>query len=189
MVTLLVVSDAHIPDRAFEVPRELEELIESRTPFPVVIYAGDFTGHQFFERVKSWGRRLVAVAGNMDFLDLPETQVISIEGVRIGVVHGDQVWPRGCVPKLTRIARRLGVQVLVSGHTHSPFIEVHEGVIHLNPGSLTGVPSGGGGSLIPSAMIVEVGGGEMVVELYEVPEEGKLVLSRRERFVVAPVEA
>ncbi|NPA97043.1 MAG: YfcE family phosphodiesterase [Crenarchaeota archaeon] len=189
MVTLLVVSDAHIPDRAFELPPEIEELIESRRPFPIVIYAGDFTGYNFFEKVRSWGRQLVAVSGNMDYLDLPEKQVISVEGIRIGVIHGDQVYPRGCIPKLTRVARRMGVQVLVSGHTHAPFIEVHGGVIHLNPGSMTGVPSGGGGSLVPSAMIVEVSSGLLEVELYEVPEEGKLVLSRRERLPLAPLEA
>ena len=186
---LLVVSDAHIPDRAFEVPRELLELIRSRTPFPIVIYAGDFTGYEFYRVVESWGKRLVAVSGNMDFLDLPEHQMVTIEGIRFGVVHGDQVWPRGNIPKLTRLARKLGVQVLVSGHTHSPFIEVHEGVVHLNPGSLTGVPSGGGGSLVPSAMIVEVSEGCLRVELYEVPEEGKLVLKRREVLRIAPLEA
>jgi len=186
---VLVVSDAHIPDRAFEVPRELMELIESRRPFPIVIYAGDFTGYDFYREVESWGERLVAVAGNMDFLDLPEYQVLTIEGIRIGVVHGDQVWPRGNVAKLTKIARRLGVQVLVSGHTHNPFIEVYEGVIHLNPGSMTGVPSGAGGSLIPSAMIVEVREGDLRVELYEAPEEGRLVLRRREHFRIAPLEA
>ncbi len=186
---VLVVSDAHIPDRAFEVPKELEELIESRAPFPMVIYAGDFTGHQFYKRVESWGKKLIAVSGNMDWMDLPEYQVVSVEGIRVGVIHGDQVRPRGCIPKLTRIARKLGVQVLISGHTHDPFIEVYEGVIHLNPGSLTGVPSGGGGSLIPSAMIVDISENCLVVELYEVREEGRVSLTRKERFLISPVEA
>ena len=186
---MLVISDAHIPDRAFELSDAVRDFLEKNKPFDIVVYAGDFTGHRFYEYVKSLGRTLYAVAGNMDFLDLPEYVTFTLRGIRFGVIHGDQVYPRGNIAKLSRIAHRLRVQVLISGHTHAPFIVLEHGVIHLNPGSLTGVPSGGGGSLIPSLMIVELHGNRMVVELLEERREGELVTTRREVFELHPLEA
>ena len=189
MITILVLSDAHIPDRAFELSTAIREFIDRHKPFDIVVYAGDFTGYGFYEYVKDLGRAFYGVAGNMDFLDLPEHEVFKIHGIRFGVVHGDQVYPRGNIAKLSRIARRLRVQVLISGHTHSPFIAFEGGVLHLNPGSVTGVPSGGGGSLIPSFMIVKVGGNRIEVELFEEREEGHLAVTQREIFELCPLEA
>jgi len=189
MTIILVLSDAHIPDRAFELSTAIREFIEQHKPFDIVVYAGDFTGYEFYEYVKSLGKSFYGVAGNMDFLDLPEYVTFRVHGIKFGVIHGDQVYPRGNIAKLTRIAKRLQVQVLVSGHTHSPFIVFEGGVLHLNPGSVTGVPSGGGGSLIPSFMIVKVSGSRLEIELFEEREEEHLTVSRREIFELYPLEA
>ena len=185
---IAVFGDAHIPDRATEIPSEILKWLEQHKPFDIAIYTGDLTGREVLEFIKSLAPRRYVVAGNMDWLDLPEYEIVDLWGVKLGVVHGDQVYPRGNIPKLTRLARRLGVNVLISGHTHDPFIAVYEGIIHLNPGSITGVPSGGGGSLIPSLMYVELDDNHnLYVELYEL-REGVLEKSRVERFRVVPLQ-
>ncbi len=188
-VRMLIFGDAHVPDRALEIPSRIVEWIERNAPFDIAIYTGDLTGREILSFIERLAPRRYVVAGNMDWLDLPEYEVFELWGVRIGVIHGDQVYPRGNIPKLTRLARRLEVGVLISGHTHDPFIAVHEGILHLNPGSVTGVPSGGGGSLIPSFMYAELSEDLVLfVELYEL-RRGKLEKTRSERLRLTPLIA
>lgn len=167
---MLIVSDSHVPDRAPDIPQEIKSYVRSNGPFDVVIHAGDLTCREVFEFFSVLGKRFIAVAGNMDWLPLDEYEVVDLGYLRLGVVHGDQVYPRGNKVKLAKIARRLGVEVLVYGHTHSASLDVVEGVVLINPGSVTGVPSGGGITEKPSFMIMDVndagGGIVFAVSLY-----------------------
>ncbi len=155
---ILVIGDTHIPDRADTVPDKLREVIEEGKPWSIVVFTGDFTGKTVYDWVYGLGRKVYVVRGNMDYLPLPKTARFSIGDIVFGVHHGDGVYPRGDTRGLTRIASRLNVKVLFNGHTHDPFVKTSlDGrILFINPGSLTGVWSGGGGSLKPSMMIVEV---------------------------------
>ena len=161
---ILLMADTHIPDRAFEVPALLRSRLEDdASTSDVVVHAGDLTSEDILEWVKELSRTVYVVTGNMDYLPLPSHAIFEAHGVRVGVVHGHQVYPRGDIPKLTAVARRLGVRILVSAHTHSAFLESWQGVVHLNPGSLTGVWGGGGGSMIPSYMVADLEEGSLLV--------------------------
>ena len=175
---ILVLGDAHIPDRAYEIPREILRFIDSLSNIDIAIYTGDFTGQDVYEWFKNLCRRTYAVEGNMDYLPLPPYEVFNILGINFGVVHGDQVYPRGNLKKLTKIAHRLNVQVLFSGHTHAPFVDVYGGVLHINPGSLTGAWGGGGGTGIPSLALVEIESIEKLgIKVYEL-YRGKLLITK-----------
>jgi len=104
----------------------------------------------------------------MDYLPLPKHQVFNINDLRIGVHHGDGVYPRGDPKGLTQIADSLSVNILISGHTHVPFIKhgLREEILLINPGSLTGVWGGGGGSMKPSMMIIELND-KITIQHYE----------------------
>ncbi len=156
---LLIIGDTHIPRRATRIPEPLKRAIEAEE-WDLVAFTGDLTTPKLIAWLEGLGRALKIVRGNMDYLDLPEHELFSAERLRFGLIHGDIVYPRGDIPQLTRVAKRMGVDVLLSGHTHSPFI-VHvksENVLHVNPGSLTGVWGGGGGSMIPSYAYLKVDG-------------------------------
>jgi phosphoesterase, MJ0936 family len=163
---VLILGDSHIHDRADEIPGEFMDIFASGS-YEIVIHTGDLVDPDVLSLVKKLGRRQYVVRGNMDYLDLPKQAVFGVGGVKIGVVHGDQVRPRGNIEALTRIAKTINVNVLVSGHTHAPFITEHEGVIHVNPGSVTGVWGGGGGSMRPSFIEMTVMDNKINVELYE----------------------
>lgn len=167
MVTrILVVSDTHIPYRAQKVPDSMLRLI-SNLEYDVVVHAGDLCEKSVLEWLKSLGGELYVVQGNMDYLPLPETAKFQADDVYIGVVHGHQVYPRGNLEKLTGIARKMGVHILISGHTHYPLVSLHHGILHVNPGSLTGVWGGGGGSMKPSLAHITIKGCNVHVEIYE----------------------
>jgi len=179
MAKLVVLADTHIPDRAEAIPSPiLAALLREAETADIAVHAGDFTSRE----VLDWSMRLASevyvVKGNMDYLDLPSTASFELEGLKFSVVHGHQVYPRGDLAKLSRVARRLGSHILISAHTHSPFIKLYEGILHLNPGSLTGVWGGGGGSMKPSFMVINLEGDTIEVILYEL--EGSELVARRE---------
>jgi len=79
----------------------------------------------------------MAVQGNMDRvngIDLAKAKVLEVEGLKIGVIHGE-VYPRADTSQLLYLAKELNVDILISGHSHQPKIEQIEGVLLLNPGS------------------------------------------------------
>lgn len=158
MVCVLVIGDTHIPDRAESPPRVLKGIIDSFAPWDVVVFTGDLTSESILKWVRGLGNSVYVVKGNMDYLPLPKTAVFKVEEYVIGVHHGDGFYPRGDPAKLTKIAHSLGVNVLISGHTHADFIKTGSTGKELlvNPGSLTGVWSGGGGSYTPSFMVLEI---------------------------------
>ncbi len=177
-IKILVISDSHIHDRADEVPKNFQVLIDNEKPFDVAVFAGDFTDEDVYRWFRSLARRTYAVEGNMDYLRLPphETFMLPISSIKFGVIHGHQVRPRGNIVQLTEIAKRLGVNVLISGHTHSPSIRIFDNVLHINPGSLTGAWGGGGGSGIPSMMILYLYENGIEIQHYEI-RGGKLSLN------------
>lgn len=165
----LAIGDFHIPERADWVPRELEDEVIKKS-YDLVLCTGDLTS----EDVLAWLRRLApevhVVRGNMDYLRLPLQVVVAVEGLRIGVYHGAGVHPRGDLAKLALKAKQLGVEVLVTGHTHYPKVALvrEQEVVVVNPGSATGVWGGDArASLTPSFAIMEVSGRDLVVEVKE----------------------
>lgn len=175
MVSILVIGDTHIPERAERIPEKLLDVIESGKPWDIAVFTGDFTGREVFDWFTKLGRQVYRVRGNMDYLPLPKTQTFRIDSLVFGVHHGDGIVPRGDTRGLTRIGRRLEANILISGHTHAPFIKtsIDGSILLLNPGSLTGVWGGGGGSMRPSLMILEVTGNKVEIIHYELARPGK----------------
>jgi len=180
MVTILIIGDTHIPDRADHIPDKLLDIIENGKPWDIAVFTGDFTGFDVIEWFKKLAHASYYVAGNMDYVRRPLTQVFKVEDLTIGLHHGHGVEPRGDTYGLTRIATRLNVNMLITGHTHSPFIKhgVTDNILLVNPGSLTGVWGGGGGSMKPSMIILDIFNHNLVFNLYEVVEN-RLSISKK----------
>jgi len=180
MVKIIIIADTHIPERASWIPSKIESVLMSEVKnADLLVHGGDLVSKEVLDWTKSLAPRFYVVSGNMDYLDLPESARFSVEGIEFGVLHGHQVHPRGNLDQLTELAREMKVKVLISAHTHRPWVRNYRGVIHLNPGSLTGVWGGGGGSMKPSFLVVNVlDTKRMNVILYE--QEGENV--REEEF-------
>jgi uncharacterized protein len=111
------------------------------------------------------GPRVIAVHGNVDDVDvraaLPGTAEVSVEGVRLGVIH--DAGPR--VGRLARMRARFpGTAAVVFGHSHMP---LHErdgtGFQIFNPGSPTDRRRAPGFTM----GVARVGAGEIEFELIE----------------------
>jgi len=131
-----VVADTHMPRHGRMLP---EALREGLSEVDLILHLGDFTDPSIvplFEAIAP----LEAVAGNNDPADLVERfgrrKVLTCEGVRIGLVHGDG-------SRKTTLERALeafapgSVDVVCFGHSHVPFLAWVEDRWALNPGSPT----------------------------------------------------
>jgi len=165
-VKVLAISDTHINDRADEIPDVMERLIYEERPYDAVVFAGDLTREEVLEWVRSLAPKQYVVEGNMDYLNLPEYLVEDFSGIRVGVIHGHQIHPRGDIVKLCKVADKLNVKVLITGHTHNALVRSHSNKVIVNPGSLTGVISGGGGGGTPSLAIISIMDNRFKVDLY-----------------------
>ncbi len=133
-IVIGVVSDTHIPSRAWELP---QLLLKTFTGVDLIIHAGDITMLRVLDEL---GRLapVVAVAGNMDSREVCEklgkTRLLELEGFRIGVLHGHGGY--GNIRSRV-LAAFPDVDCIVFGHTHAPCCERHDDVLLFNPGSPT----------------------------------------------------
>ena len=132
MARVILLADTHIPKVSTPLPRELLQACEGAD---LIVHAGDLIEMSVLDEL---GRLAPtrAVYGNMDRPEvrsvLPEQDVVTLEGKRIGVVHG---WgpPMGSERRV--MSRFTGVDVLVFGHTHKALGDERKGTLLLNPGS------------------------------------------------------
>jgi putative phosphoesterase len=140
-VHLLLIADTHVPARARDLPAQVWDEVDRAD---VVLHAGDWVTTDLLDRVEARSRRLLAVHGNNDGVELrrrlPEVAVAELEGVRLGVVHETGAATgreRRCDARFGRGSSQ-PVDVLVFGHSHIPWDSTTPtGLRLLNPGSPT----------------------------------------------------
>ena len=124
-MTLLVISDSHGR------PDLIEEAIRRVRP-DGILFAGD--GLRDLSRVEI-PCPLWAVAGNCDWLTTPlvinggvfepqNEELITVEGVRILLMHGHKYGVKGGLGQAVAHAKQKDADVLIFGHTHTP-LELH----------------------------------------------------------------
>jgi len=149
-----------VPDRASSIPSALIDSVDrniNESPVDIVACTGDLTNPKMvMPFLNRWGKNLVIVQGNMDYysqagFEFNWTEKFSTksfikneEPVDLGIIHGHQVHPRGDRDRLSRIGEKLGVRILISGHTHALDVSLHynkdlgKAFLLVNPGSATG---------------------------------------------------
>ena len=95
-----------------------------------IIHAGDICGSMVIDELARLAP-VTVVRGNNDrgawANGLPETELVKFGEIFIYVIHD--------LAQLDIDPIAAGVQVVVSGHSHNPVIEHHDGVVFVNPGS------------------------------------------------------
>lgn len=181
---IAVVSDSHVPNRAPEIPKKIIEKVEEADR---VIHCGDFATQQVYSEMQEFADELIAVKGNCDFFDLPNSETFEQNGIQIGVYHGTGINPRGDHDTLLDIAEnKLEVDVLFHGHTHQEDIHEEDGTLLLNPGSCTGVGGGSARESNPTMMLVRIED-EFEVKLLEL-KDGEMETVSQESYEIQQIE-
>ncbi len=148
-----IISDTHlsesgkrgIPDRVFEYFRGVD----------FILHAGDFTSRRAIAELQVVAP-VIGVRGNNDpaHLELPRSRRFSVEGVVIGLCHGDRgenlhEKPLGqfagnnstAANALSLFQFEDDINCLVFGHSHNPMVMWHRHhgreILFFNPGSPT----------------------------------------------------
>ena len=130
-----VISDTHIPERALDIPPEIYSAFKDAD---LILHAGDLASLDVLKLLEKICP-VKAVCGNMDDANsrkiLKDKEIIEAGKFKIGLIHG-----RGNPSNLIDFARSAfseKLDVIVFGHSHSPFNEKIAGTLFFNPGSCT----------------------------------------------------
>jgi putative phosphoesterase len=139
MTTIGLVSDTHLPRFGRALPRALEDGLRA-AGVSRILHMGDMTDPiaiPLFEAIAP----LDAVAGNNDPADVRERygrrKILTIDGVRIGMVHGDEGRGRNAHQNAIAAFDGEATDVILYGHSHRPLVERRGAQIIANPGSPT----------------------------------------------------
>lgn len=104
----------------------------------LIIHLGDYTKDA--EAIKKALKiTTINVKGNCDVhaLDIPDDDIIEIEGKKIFLTHGDLYGVKQGLNTIYYKAKELNVDVALFGHSHISTLIEYDGVLFLNPGSPT----------------------------------------------------
>jgi len=86
----------------------------------------DFTGEVF------------AVRGNCDITGkYPEEQILEIQGKKIFICHGHRYNVKYGYNSIYYRGKEIGADIVLFGHSHIPIIEEYDGIVLMNPGSIS----------------------------------------------------
>ena len=132
-----LISDTHLPS----LMRQLDELGPECARFletvDLILHGGDIVTRSVLDWCEQFAP-VLAARGNHDVLEDPrvaDTQVLTLEGWRIGMVH--DLRPVAAAPQELS-ARHFGGQtldVMIGGDTHVDRLEHRDGVVLMNSGS------------------------------------------------------
>jgi putative phosphoesterase len=106
------------------------ELLPLLQGVDAILHAGDVGNPEILDALRAIAP-VTAIRGNVDVAGpcalLPETEVVEFDGLLVYMIHSRQ--------DLDLNPEAAGMAVVVSGHSHQPSVQVHRGVLFLNPGS------------------------------------------------------
>lgn len=153
---ILVISDSHGR-------RDLvEKCIRQNSKAEVVIHLGDLVADINHMQFDFPDRMFINVKGNCDWgIDVPTTQCVTLEGVRIFLTHGHTQGVKYSIETLMSAARQNEAQICLYGHTHVPYNKYHNGLYVMNPGSLSeprdsSRPSFGLIDIVPQGIVTNI---------------------------------
>jgi len=130
-VKAVIVSDSHGRFGG------IQDIIEREAPFDVFLHAGDIQGG--VGRIEEWaGCPVYVVKGNCDWSgDFPQEIMVPFGSHRIFLTHGHRHAVKIEKETIARVAKNLGADIAVHGHSHIPSADERYGVIILCPGSVS----------------------------------------------------
>lgn len=128
---ILIVSDTHKQNK------NLVKVLEKVSPIDLMIHLGDSEGsEEFFREIA--GCPVEMIAGNNDFFsELEKEKEIQIGKYRVLLSHGHYYYVTVGVENLRSEGIGRGLDVVMFGHTHRPYINIEDNITMINPGSLS----------------------------------------------------
>ncbi len=128
---ILIVSDTHRENKNYF------KVLEKLQPLDMIIHCGDVEGGEYV-LTRSAECPVMMVAGNNDYFNtLPKELEFHIGKYKVLLVHGHNYYVYMGPEMLKEEARSRGVDIVMFGHTHKPYLNIENDLVTLNPGSLS----------------------------------------------------
>ncbi|MDE6963311.1 MAG: metallophosphoesterase [Lachnospiraceae bacterium] len=128
---ILIVSDTHRKNDNYI------KALEKNGPVDMVIHCGDIEQSEYLID-QAAGCPVQMVVGNNDFFsDLPREKDFRIGRYKVWLTHGHNYCVSMGNEYLKKEAKIRGVDIVMYGHTHKPVVDIGDGLIAINPGSLS----------------------------------------------------
>ncbi|WP_238655098.1 metallophosphoesterase family protein [Paenibacillus piscarius] len=133
-----VVSDTHLSSRAKGLP---SVLMEEFRQVDIILHLGDWVSPEIYDLLAELAP-VEGIAGNNDGYDIiqrfGERKIVTLEGMRIGMVHGHAPYSRKGTDGNALLAfEGQEVDCILFGHSHQPLMRRENGILLFNPGSPT----------------------------------------------------
>ncbi len=161
---IAIIADTHF-SRWDEVHPLIKEAVREAD---IAVHCGDIVRQDVVDGMRAEAKRVVIVHGNSDPPELrqslPYTEVIEVEGVRLGVTHPAWGGPEFPLEELLPDFPE-PVDAILFGHLHETINETRNGVLFLNPGQAYK------SFMVPATMAtLTVSEGEMLAEIIVIEE-------------------
>ncbi|GAB5364823.1 hypothetical protein AAMO2058_001003500 [Amorphochlora amoebiformis] len=177
---ILVIGDLCIPNRAEGIPAALEKLLGANC-VKYVLCTGNICSKEVLPKIQKFGSVVHIVRGDLDDekeLSYPFQKTVKIGGFKFGLIHGHQIVPWGDTESLAALQRKMGVDILISGHTHNSEVVEYQGGWLINPGSATGAFNATNTKSNASFLVLSVKSDEFTVFEYKLNGKKVLIKSR-----------
>lgn len=127
---LLIISDTHGNKS------RLKKLLEKEAA-DIYIHLGDGASecHKLMNEYPD--KKIIPVCGNCDLMfTFPADRLITLEGKRIFITHGDRYGVKYSLEHIAREAKAQNASLVLYGHTHKCSTDEIDGITIFNPGSL-----------------------------------------------------
>lgn len=160
-----VMSDSHGDTRAVNRAFEMFRNLGCETIF----HLGD--GVQDTQpSSQQFAMEIIGVHGNMDYAPgTPLETVYEAEGIRFFLSHGHGLEVSRSNSRLIARAKQENCQVALYGHTHTASNTTEDGILILNPGSVSRPKNGGKATLA----VIDTNGGDPIARVYWLWEENQ----------------
>lgn len=128
---ILIVSDTHRKNDNYFT------LLERQKPLDMVIHCGDAEGSEYALSQAAECPVQIVLGNNDFFSNLPRELEFEIGQYHVWVTHGHSYYVSVGCERIKQEARERGVDIVMFGHTHRPYLDEEEDLITLNPGSLS----------------------------------------------------
>ncbi|WP_243116689.1 metallophosphoesterase [Marinisporobacter balticus] len=153
----MVMSDTH---GRIEVA---QDIMAEMNEIDLLIHLGDHYEDAIFLG-KYMNIKVAAVKGNCDREEALKEIILELERHKLFLVHGHQYGVKMSLNKIYYKALELGCDIVLFGHTHMAVNIKHDGVLLMNPGSLS-LPRDGSRA---SYGIIEIEGENVISSIIEV---------------------
>lgn len=124
----------------------------------LIIHLGDFVKDAVKIASMYPGIAIELVTGNNDWIkEFSSEKILDLEGKKILITHGHKYSVKYDYNMLIQKGRSIGADAVFFGHTHRTEEFFSEGMLVLNPGSIS-VPLQGS----PTYCLLEIGGGKII---------------------------